>query len=91
MNTRKSIYAGSWYPGNKEACKEEIVSFLKEGAHQSNQYQHAVAGIVPHAGWFFSGSVACNVIAALLQSEPSPDVAVVFGMHLSPILEALGR
>ena len=84
MNTRKSIYAGSWYPGDKEACREEIVTFLNEGDFKKNQHRRPVAGIVPHAGWFFSGSVACNVIAELFQAEPSPDVAVVFGMHLSP-------
>ena len=38
-------------------------------------------GIVPHAGWYFSGSIACNVIHCL-SKEKSPDVFVVFGMHL---------
>ena len=42
-----------------------------------------VGGIVPHAGWFFSGSIACNVIHALSRSV-SPDVVVVFGMHMHP-------
>ena len=38
-------------------------------------------GIVPHAGWYFSGSIACNVIHCLTK-EKSPDVFVIFGMHL---------
>jgi len=42
-----------------------------------------MGGIVPHAGWFFSGSIACNVINCL-QSDDPPDVFVVFGMHLHP-------
>ena len=42
-----------------------------------------VGGIVPHAGWFFSGSIACNVISCLKSDDP-PDVFVVFGMHLHP-------
>jgi hypothetical protein len=40
-----------------------------------------VGGIVPHAGWYFSGSIACNVIHQLAASA-SADVVVVFGMHL---------
>jgi AmmeMemoRadiSam system protein B len=40
-----------------------------------------VGGIVPHAGWYFSGSIACNVIHRL-SGEKQPDVFVVFGMHL---------
>jgi AmmeMemoRadiSam system protein B len=40
-----------------------------------------VGGIVPHAGWHFSGNIACNVIHQLSKGA-SPDVVVVFGMHL---------
>jgi len=36
---------------------------------------------VPHAGWYFSGSIACNVIHCLKDEEP-PDAFVIFGMHL---------
>jgi AmmeMemoRadiSam system protein B len=42
-----------------------------------------MGGIVPHAGWYYSGSIACNVIACLAQDAP-PDVIAVFGMHLHP-------
>jgi AmmeMemoRadiSam system protein B len=42
-----------------------------------------VGGIVPHAGWFFSGEIACNVIAAL-REEVSLDTLIIFGMHLHP-------
>jgi AmmeMemoRadiSam system protein B len=42
-----------------------------------------VGGIVPHAGWFFSGAIACRVIEAL-NSEDPPDVIAIFGMHLHP-------
>ena len=36
---------------------------------------------MPHAGWYFSGSLACNVIHCLAD-ETVPDVIVIFGMHL---------
>ncbi len=42
-----------------------------------------VGGIVPHAGWYFSGSIACNVINCLASGDP-PDVILIFGMHLHP-------
>jgi AmmeMemoRadiSam system protein B len=43
-----------------------------------------VGGILPHAGWYFSGNIACNVIYSLKTAEgPPPDVLVLFGMHLS--------
>ncbi|MEW5910112.1 MAG: AmmeMemoRadiSam system protein B, partial [Thermodesulfobacteriota bacterium] len=40
-------------------------------------------GIVPHAGWYYSGAIACNIIAAL-QGESHIDTIVIFGMHLHP-------
>ena len=42
-----------------------------------------LGGIVPHAGWVYSGHVAYNVIK-YLQSGDEPDVIVVFGRHLHP-------
>jgi len=81
MKTRKSVFSGSWYPRSASACEREIENFLKQ--EKPSRLENPVGGIVPHAGWFFSGSIACNVIHAL-SSGPPPDVVVVFGMHLHP-------
>ncbi len=81
MNFRKSVFSGSWYPSDKQACEDQIRQFLEAGKNQSVSVANPVGGIVPHAGWFFSGSIACNVIHRLAQAA-SPDVVVVFGMHL---------
>jgi len=40
-------------------------------------------GIVPHAGWIFSGKIACNVIQCL-KGEREPETVVIFGRHLHP-------
>ncbi|MBU0993608.1 MAG: AmmeMemoRadiSam system protein B [Proteobacteria bacterium] len=83
MNARKSIYSGSWYPGSRKACEQEIAAFLIEGYGKKVTGKNLIGGIVPHAGWFFSGSIACNVIEAIFHPDSKPDVAVIFGMHLS--------
>lgn len=82
MNIRKADFAGSWYPGNASGCEKEINKFLKEKFTPLSLDRPPVGGIVPHAGWFFSGSIACNVIKAL--DDPAPDVIIIFGMHLHP-------
>jgi AmmeMemoRadiSam system protein B len=82
-NVRKAMFAGSWYPASASECKKEIDSFLEEGKNIKSPDRRLVGGIVPHAGWYFSGSIACNVISRL-KSEDPPDVIVVFGMHLHP-------
>jgi AmmeMemoRadiSam system protein B len=81
MNLRKSVFSGSWYPAGDKACEDQIQQFLDAGKNQAVSIANPIGGIVPHAGWFFSGSIACNVIHRLSQAA-SPDVVVVFGMHL---------
>ncbi|MBT8489953.1 MAG: AmmeMemoRadiSam system protein B, partial [Deltaproteobacteria bacterium] len=83
MKVRKSIFSGSWYPGNPAKCEKEIISFLKEYPTKTIAQRALTGGIVPHAGWYFSGSIACNVIHCL-KDEKHPDVFVIFGMHLHP-------
>ena len=81
MNIRKSILAGSWYPGSASGCEKEINNFLKDDSQKAASERVFTGGIAPHAGWYFSGSIACNVIHCLKDQNP-PDVFVVFGMHL---------
>ena len=81
--TRQPVFAGSWYPAGAADCEQEIKGFLAEGQRLELPDRELVAGIVPHAGWFFSGSIACNVIRSLKGDTP-PDAIVVFGMHLHP-------
>jgi AmmeMemoRadiSam system protein B len=80
---RRAVFAGSWYPSSPAECEKEINGFLQEGRQLDLPSAERVGGIVPHAGWYFSGSIACNVINSLKSDDP-PDVLVVFGMHLHP-------
>ncbi len=84
MNTRKPVFAGSWYPAGASECENQIHEFLNEDRFKVQPDTGHVGGIVPHAGWIFSGSLACNVISALKATDDgrAPDTIVVFGMHL---------
>jgi AmmeMemoRadiSam system protein B len=83
MDIRKAVFAGSWYPDSARACEKEIQSFLTDRSQPANGEASYVGGIVPHAGWYFSGAIACQVIAALAQGT-KPDTLAIFGMHLHP-------
>jgi hypothetical protein len=81
---RRADFAGSWYPARASECEREIQAFVERGGIPPPRRRHLVGGILPHAGWYFSGNIACNVVYALKTSDgPSPDVVVLFGMHLS--------
>ncbi|MFH2043736.1 MAG: AmmeMemoRadiSam system protein B [Pseudomonadota bacterium] len=81
MKTRKAVFAGSWYPSGAKECERQIKSFISEAKIQDLSGIKKTGGIVPHAGWYFSGSIACNVIK-ILSEEQQPDVIFIFGMHL---------
>jgi MEMO1 family protein len=80
---RRPVFAGSWYPDDARECRAQINAFLESGRHPRLPSQSWQAGIVPHAGWYYSGNIACNVIACLKEAHPI-DVVVIFGMHLHP-------
>lgn len=96
MQKRRAAFSGSWYPDDPGACREAIERFLGEGKDDKTKMvkKRCVGGIVPHAGWFFSGSIACRVIAAVAThfdvsgigafGNTRPDVIMVFGMHMHP-------
>jgi MEMO1 family protein len=55
--TRRSIIAGSWYPGNPDVLREDIEEYLK--AASTGDIQGEILGVVaPHAGYVYSGGVA---------------------------------
>ena len=83
MYARKANFAGSWYPETASGCEKEINRFLKEEKVKYTSSIKLKGGIVPHAGWYFSGSIACGVIQAL-STDKHPDLFVIFGMHLHP-------
>ena len=78
---KRARFAGSWYPSSAAECEKEIAGFIEEGKKLHLPKRQLVGGIVPHAGWYFSGSIACNVINCL-KGRDAADVVVVFGMHL---------
>lgn len=83
MPPRKAMFAGSWYPSDAGLCEQQIQEFLSKETAVLHTDPPFLGGIVPHAGWYYSGAIACRVIQLLFEGPP-PDVMLVFGMHLRP-------
>ena len=54
---RKSVIAGSWYPGNPSVLRKDIENFLNL-VPDTESAGIVVAIIAPHAGYVYSGQVA---------------------------------
>lgn len=83
MEIRQAQFMGSWYPKSAAECEKQIQEFIKDKVDELEDGVKKTGGIVPHAGWFYSGKIAARVIAALREEE-DPDLIAVFGMHLGP-------
>ena len=79
MQTRKPIVAGQFYPAQHDVCIDEINEYLEESTMTESLPETIVAGIVPHAGWVFSGSTALLVFSAVRQQNEKVHTFVVFG------------
>lgn len=79
MQTRKPIVAGQFYPAEHNSCVEEISQYLEQTTLSEALPETIVAGIVPHAGWVFSGSLAAMVFAAIKHVHEKVHTFVIFG------------
>lgn len=78
-----------WYPENKTECEKTIEKLINPDLYIEGKIP--ISGICPHAGWYFSGEIAVNVIRILKEKNGDVKNIVIFGGHLSemnlPILE----
>jgi AmmeMemoRadiSam system protein B len=82
MATRRADFSGSWYPARAADCEKMIEEFSRSAPLCPSDTGKA-GGIVPHAGWVYSGAVAVSVIKCLSE-EPCPETVIIFGRHLHP-------
>ena len=84
MMIREPLVAGRFYPADPKTCLAELVALLDavqldNAARSSTPTQtRFCGGLVPHAGWIYSGPVAATVFK-LLAMWCSPTVVVLFG------------
>ena len=78
MTVRQPYVSESFYPGRADECRAQLEACLSAPRADVGLPEHPVGGVVPHAGWVFSGPTAGRVFAALAE-RAQPDVVVVCG------------
>lgn len=73
-SVREPVRAGSFYPGDADACAREADRCLAAGGTAP---EGLLGGIAPHAGWAFSGPTAGRLFRALADA-PRPFRSVLF-------------
>ncbi len=83
MKVRPAVFSRmGWYPESKEECERMIKEWSKNKVKIGSERVKGIGGIVPHAGWFFSGEIACTVFRCLSEIS-KPDTVIIFGKHLT--------
>ncbi|MBI2816780.1 MAG: AmmeMemoRadiSam system protein B [Acidobacteria bacterium] len=70
----REAFARQFYPGD---CGRSILDFLT-GFTVPAEPAQAVAGVVPHAGWMYSGAVAAKVFEAI-RRKANPKTFIIMG------------
>jgi len=79
METREPVVADQFYEAGEDACLSHIRQCLPKGLIKADLPENIVGGIVPHAGWVFSGDLAALVFSAVKQVHDKVDTFVIFG------------
>ncbi len=82
MSRRTRVLPRGWYPVDRKECQREIESYLEGWLPSHLPSVKGLGGIVPHAGWYFSGRLAARVFYTL-KSKSKAEVVVLYGGHLS--------
>ena len=77
MSVRKAVVAGKFYESGAAQCRAHIKQMLGSAQIKEDLPQKIVAGIVPHAGWAYSGKPAAMVFSAF--QRQAVDTFVIFG------------
>lgn len=94
MQLRKAAVAGQFYPGQHDSCIDEINDCLDAMIIGVPLPETITAGIVPHAGWAFSGHLTALVFSAIRQQHDKVHTFVIFGAahsYLSTLPAACDR
>lgn len=76
---RRSVIAGSWYPGSASALASKIDEFM--AAVDEGPLRGELKGLIsPHAGYSYSGGVAAHAYKQL-EGQSYPTVVVVSPVH----------
>ena len=84
MMIREPVVAGRFYPSDPDRCRVELLSLLNAAdadnvAEVSSPLgERRFGGLVPHAGWAYSGAVAAKVFRSLA-AQSAPSVVILFG------------
>jgi len=80
VSVRAAALAGQWYPGDRDGCRAFLERALAAPLPDPVPGP-LVGGVVPHAGWVYSGEVAALVFRVLAAENARRTVVLLGAVH----------
>ena len=75
----RSTYATGFYPQDPRRCEEQIEVLLANTPTHTSSFGSLLGGLVPHAGWVYSGATALRLWRTFAELPLPPEVIVLLG------------
>ena len=85
MNVRQPARAGSFYEASPASCRAHTAALIKAAASAEALPGDPVGGLVPHAGWTFSGRLAATTLQTLGRAAPPPTLVLLGADHFGTV------
>jgi len=87
MNLRYPVRAGSFYESSRSSCLHHATKLIDAAPAPDALPGPPVGGLVPHAGWTYSGALAARTLKALAAAQPLETV-VLFGADHTGVVQS---
>ncbi|MDY6914363.1 MAG: AmmeMemoRadiSam system protein B [Planctomycetota bacterium] len=82
MNIRQPIRAGSFYEASAASCKHHAAKLLDSVTLRDDLPSRLYGGLLPHAGWMYSGALAAETLKTLHAAQPLETIVLLGADHV---------
>jgi len=86
MNIRYPVRAGSFYEASPDSCRRHAEQLLDASTVPEDLPRPLYGGIVPHAGWSYSGRLAAKTLKTLHAIEQLETVVLLGSDHCGTVM-----
>jgi MEMO1 family protein len=84
-NTRQSIVSGTFYESSPQQCHAHVSALLGSACIDNRPQGDIRGGLLPHAGWTFSGQLAAMTLKALSAPQMPATVVLLGADHTGSV------
>ena len=85
MNVRPPVRAGSFYESSPSSCRQHATRLIESASLPADLPADICGGLVPHAGWVFSGRLAAMTLRALGGRGAPPALVLLGADHFGTV------